>query len=95
MSNSYSINQNPRTWMVIQIDYHPLYNNGPFVLAEYGSWSNYKESGTHPMIMYIRKSIYDNLIISKYTIDINEKMKLVIKDESGNIIEPIRKNFCY
>ena len=53
--------------------------------------------GAFDLEMYMRKSILDNLLNGKYTIDPESrwKRKLVVLDENKNEIQPLREDFCY
>ena len=53
--------------------------------------------GAFDLEMYMRKSILDNLLNGKYTIDPESrwKGKLVVLDENKNEIQPLKEDFCY
>jgi hypothetical protein len=53
--------------------------------------------GVQDMEIYMRKSVYNKLLSGEYIVakESDFKRSLIIKDKNGNIVEPVKEDFCY
>lgn len=97
MGSIYHIQTNPKAWSA--------YNSGKKLKEEYGGHELMKICygvfddfpGIQDLEMYMRKPVYDKLMSGEYRVSKEShcKRSLIITDKSGNIIEPIKEDFCY
>ena len=90
--------QNPNDWRYWVTDrkLKPKYGGEILCKIIYGTFDD-DPIGAFDLEMYMRKSILDNLLNGKYTIDPESrwKRKLVVLDENKNEIQPLKEDFCY
>ena len=90
--------RNPKVWRFWETDKKLKHEYGGEILYKvvYGTFDD-DPIGVFDLEMYMRKSILDNLLNGKYTIDTNSRWerKLIVLDESKNKIHPLKKDFCY
>ena len=91
MGSIINIKTNPRNWYIDDTKDLSLRETGePLVKAHVGV-GDYDYLGPDDIVVHIRKSIYDKLMIGEYKVRRNQ-IKLVVEDSVGNIIPPYYKD---
>lgn len=97
MGSICAINTNPATWTAYNSGrkLKPEFGGEPLMLVRYGTLDD-DPDGQVDMEMYMRESVYNNLISGIYKINPDSKWqhRLIVVDTNNNVIQPIG-GICY
>lgn len=95
MGSIVHINRNPKTWVAIDEGrtLTASYHYEPILKVRYGTFDD-DPDGLVDMEMYMRKSIYDRLIMGEYKVAVSNVRDMQIIDSNNQIVKPINE-FCY
>lgn len=89
------INRNPKQWRAYDSGkkLKPEFGGEKLMVIYYGTFDD-DPDGTCEMTMYMRESVYNNLMTGTYSVSPNSMHRLIILDENKHIVPSIGGH-CY
>lgn len=98
MGSIVCINRKPETWSVLSGDWRlkESFGGDKLVKVRYGTFDD-DPGGAFDLEMFMRSCIYDKLLSGEYRVssDSVHQRTLLITDKAGNMVKPIKEDFCY
>ena len=85
--------KNPNAWHIYLTDMRLKDTNEELMFIEYGSLNDYPE-GDSPLTMYMRKSIYDNLVKEAYFVkyEVGSGHVRLYDRKTGDLVSPLNSS---